>query len=71
MSKEGQEKFVFNKQSNHPDTKPHQHRCNAHLEDFLEGILAFDLVKPFGVFLDCLRSQPGQEPPRYQPKDKQ
>ncbi|KAI8079120.1 uncharacterized protein B0P05DRAFT_587337 [Gilbertella persicaria] len=64
MSEDKQKPFVFNKHSDTPDTKPHQHRCNGHLEDALEGLLAFDIIKPFGVFFEC------QEPPRYKPNQK-
>ncbi|KAL9539013.1 hypothetical protein MBANPS3_010521 [Mucor bainieri] len=68
MSNENQDDtFVFNKHSNSPDTQPHQHRCNGHLEDVLEGLSQWpmDVAKPFGLFLSCLKSQPGQEPMRY------
>ncbi|CEP20120.1 hypothetical protein [Parasitella parasitica] len=68
MSKDNQNNsFVFNKHSNTPDAQPHQHRCNGHLEDVLEGLSQWplDVSKPFGLFLSCLKSQPGQEPARY------
>ncbi|KAJ3115575.1 hypothetical protein HDU96_000399 [Phlyctochytrium bullatum] len=42
------------------------HRCNGHMEDFLIGItsLPLDVVRPFGLFLKCMWSNPGEEPPR-------
>ncbi|ORY96191.1 hypothetical protein BCR43DRAFT_524329 [Syncephalastrum racemosum] len=60
--------FPFNKHSDGPsDARQRPHRCNAHLEDFLEGLSTWpmDVAGPFKVFLQCLRSKPGQEPPRY------
>ncbi|RCI04321.1 hypothetical protein CU098_012944 [Rhizopus stolonifer] len=62
-------KFSLNKHSEANHAKPEQHRCNAHLEDVLEGVTKWplDVAKPFGVFLECLRSQPGNEPDRYKP----
>ncbi|KAI8991051.1 hypothetical protein BDF20DRAFT_842384 [Mycotypha africana] len=65
-------KFEFNKHSNTSKRKPQQHRCNGHLEDVLEGLTQWplDVAKPFGLFLTCLRSQPGQEPPRYKHHEK-
>ncbi|KAI8978937.1 hypothetical protein BDB01DRAFT_798640 [Pilobolus umbonatus] len=65
MSKE--EGFVLNRHSNSPSRKKEEHRCNQHLEDVLEGVSQWpmDVSKPFSIFLQCLRSQPGQEPARY------
>ncbi|KAI9247934.1 hypothetical protein EDC94DRAFT_570318 [Helicostylum pulchrum] len=60
--------FVFNKHSEkNPNGQQVQHRCNGYLEDVLEGVSQWpmDIAKPFSLFLSCLRSQPGQEPPRY------
>lgn len=67
-NEQSKDTFVFNRHSDKKvDPKPRQHRCNGHLEDFLDGISQWpmDVSKPFGVFLDCLKSQPGQEPARY------
>lgn len=60
MSKD--DTFQFNKHSNAPSTAPQQHRCNGHLEDVLEGVSQWpmDVSKPFGIFLNCLRSKPGK-----------
>ncbi|KAI8890536.1 hypothetical protein K501DRAFT_206536 [Backusella circina FSU 941] len=62
--------FPLNKHSDKPTQKPKQHRCNAHLEDVLEGVSQWpmDVSKPFGIFLECLKSKPGQEPERYNKK---
>lgn len=62
MPGEEGKKFTLNKHSEAPSTKPEQHRCNAHLEDLLEGLSKWpmDVSKPFSVFLQCLRSQPGK-----------
>ncbi|KAI9495007.1 hypothetical protein BDB00DRAFT_815458 [Zychaea mexicana] len=54
----------FNKHSNGPSDTPQQpHRCNGHLEDVLVGLSSWpmDVSKPFGVFLQCLKSQPGNK----------
>eukprot|EP00298_Acanthocystis_sp_HF-20_P005616 c15724_g1_i1.p1 GENE.c15724_g1_i1~~c15724_g1_i1.p1 ORF type:complete len:103 (+),score=37.40 c15724_g1_i1:329-637(+) len=47
-----------------PLLKPH--RCNDHLQDFLDGFFEwpFNVGKPGAVYLSCLRSNAGQEPPR-------
>ncbi|KAI9253401.1 hypothetical protein BDA99DRAFT_519672 [Phascolomyces articulosus] len=58
----------FNKHSTGPsDAAPQPHRCNGHLEDVLEGVSSWpmDVAKPFSLFLQCIKSQPGQEPVRY------
>ena len=58
-----QTKFVFNRHSDKIETpKPHQHRCNGHLEDVLDGVSQWpmDVSKPFGIFLDCLKSNVGR-----------
>ena len=52
----------FNKHSTgSSDSRAQPHRCNAHLEDVLEGLSTWpmDVSKPFGVFLQCIKSQPG------------
>ncbi|KAI9282619.1 hypothetical protein BY458DRAFT_531055 [Sporodiniella umbellata] len=68
MSEDGK-KFVLNRHSEGTQEKPKQHRCNAHLEDVLEGLSKWpmDVTKPFGAFLSCLGSKPGNEPERYKP----
>lgn len=62
MSKDEDKGFVLNKRSEAPSSKPQQHRCNGHLEDLLEGLTKWpmDVSKPFNVFLECLKSQPGK-----------
>ncbi|KAI8148340.1 hypothetical protein BJV82DRAFT_663719 [Fennellomyces sp. T-0311] len=58
----------FNKHSEGPNNAgPQPHRCNGHLEDVLVGLSSWpmDVAKPFGVFWQCIKSQPGQEPVRY------
>ncbi|KAI9353945.1 hypothetical protein BD770DRAFT_347644 [Pilaira anomala] len=65
---ERSDSFVFNKHSEtNPNGKQTQHRCNPYLEDVLEGLSQWpmDVAKPFSIFLSCLKSQPGQEPTRY------
>ncbi|CDH52947.1 predicted protein [Lichtheimia corymbifera JMRC:FSU:9682] len=60
--------FPLNKHSSGPSNRGAKpHRCNGHLEDLLEGLSTWPLnvSKPFSVFLECMRSKPGQEPPRY------
>jgi hypothetical protein len=66
------DKFPFNKHSETPNSKPQQHRCNAHLEDVLEGLSQWplDVSKPFSVFLSCLKSQPGNIHYRSEQMDK-
>ncbi|KAI8059464.1 hypothetical protein BC940DRAFT_313738 [Gongronella butleri] len=61
--------FQLNRHSNAPSQAPHAHRCNNHLEDVLKGLSSWplDVSQPFHRFLDCLKSQPGNEPPRYDP----
>ncbi|CAO3631384.1 unnamed protein product [Cunninghamella echinulata] len=61
------EGFTFNQQSNAPSKAPEPHRCNAHLEDVLKGLSMWpmDVSAPFSVFLECLKSKPGNEPPLY------
>ncbi|KAI9018662.1 hypothetical protein CLU79DRAFT_759772 [Phycomyces nitens] len=61
--------YSFNKHSTAPNTESKPHRCNGHLEDVLTGVskLPMDFAKPFSAFLSCLKSTPGQEPPRYVP----
>ncbi|KAI7908273.1 uncharacterized protein BX663DRAFT_493630 [Cokeromyces recurvatus] len=72
MSNDEKDKFIFNKHSDASNKTPKQHRCNSHLEDVLEGLSQWPLnvSEPFSLFLACLRSQPGQEPPRYQELDR-
>ncbi|ORX49139.1 hypothetical protein DM01DRAFT_1409603 [Hesseltinella vesiculosa] len=66
MSSE-ESRFPLNKHSNAPSQAPHSHRCNDHLEDVLKGLSKWpmDVAGPFQVFLQCLKSTPGEEPPRY------
>jgi hypothetical protein len=61
--KESSSSFPLNKHSDKPTQKPKQHRCNAHLEDVLEGLSQWpmNVSKPFGAFLDCLKSKPGKK----------
>ncbi|KAI7860530.1 hypothetical protein BDC45DRAFT_454957 [Circinella umbellata] len=64
----------FNKHSTgSSDSQAQPHRCNAHLEDVLEGLSTWpmDVAKPFGVFWQCIKSQPGQEPLRYSQQKQQ
>jgi len=46
---------------------PKPHRCYPHLEDVLVGLNKWpvEFSKPFGVFWECMKSEPGQEPERY------
>lgn len=43
-----------------------RNRCDYHLEDFIQSV--FDgktpLFKTLKVYISCLRSKPGEEPPR-------
>ncbi|KAI8341639.1 hypothetical protein BC941DRAFT_414062 [Chlamydoabsidia padenii] len=61
------EGFPFNHHSNTPSRAPQSHRCNEHLEDVLKGLSTWpmDVAAPFHVFLSCLKSKPGEEPPLY------
>jgi hypothetical protein len=64
QQKDDSNRFVFNRHSDKKvHARPQQHRCNGHLEDVLTGISQWplDVSKPFGVFLDCLKSQPGND----------
>lgn len=64
-----QSSFPLNTQSTGPaDTKARPHRCNDHLEDLLQGLMSWpmDVAKPFAVYWECLKSQPGiREQGRY------
>lgn len=60
---QSKESFVFNRHSDKVENpKTHEHRCNGHLEDVLEGMSQWplDVSKPFGLFLDCMKSKPGK-----------
>ena len=56
---------------NHPrfqTAKPH--RCNAHLEDAIDGLMGGQLTwkewrQTMGIFFTCVRSEEGKEPPRF------
>lgn len=68
MSNDDQSKndtgFVFNRKSDKKvNPKAQKHRCNDHLEDVLTGLSTWplDVTKPFSIFLDCLKSQPGND----------
>ncbi|KAJ2230898.1 hypothetical protein H4R99_002392 [Coemansia sp. RSA 1722] len=46
-----------------PHLRPH--RCDKHLQDFLDGIFYGDFWGPAKVYFRCLGSKQGEEPDRY------
>ncbi|KAJ2882415.1 hypothetical protein GGI21_002391 [Coemansia aciculifera] len=46
-----------------PHLRPH--RCDKHLQDFLDGIFLGEIWQPARVYFSCLRSNQGEEPERY------
>ncbi|KAJ1823059.1 hypothetical protein GGH91_001051 [Coemansia sp. RSA 2671] len=49
-----------------PHLRPH--RCDQHLQDFIDGIFLSEAWEPARVYFRCLRSKPGEEPERYKLK---
>ncbi|TPX67089.1 hypothetical protein SpCBS45565_g03992 [Spizellomyces sp. 'palustris'] len=48
-------------------SQPRPHRCNDHLEDFIVALTTWpmqDVPSTFNIFWQCMRSEPGNEPPR-------
>ncbi|KAJ2779814.1 hypothetical protein GGI15_003755 [Coemansia interrupta] len=48
-----------------PHLRPH--RCDKHLQDFLDGIFAGEFWQPAKIYFRCLGSKQGDEPERYRP----
>ncbi|KAJ1725616.1 hypothetical protein LPJ53_000286 [Coemansia erecta] len=46
-----------------PHLRPH--RCDKHLQDFLDGIFAGEFWQPAKIYFRCLGSKQGDEPERY------
>ncbi|KAJ1653890.1 hypothetical protein GGF44_002442 [Coemansia sp. RSA 1694] len=46
-----------------PHLRPH--RCDKHLQDFLDGIFLGEIWQPARVYFRCLGSKQGEEPERY------
>ncbi|KAJ2612894.1 hypothetical protein H4S08_002484 [Coemansia sp. RSA 1365] len=49
-----------------PHLRPH--RCDSHLQDFLDGIFLGEAWESAKVYFTCLKSKQGQEPERYKLK---
>lgn len=45
-----------------PKRKPH--RCALHLDDLLTSMANFGFRVPFKIYMRCIVSKPGSEPPR-------
>ncbi|KAG0257297.1 hypothetical protein DFQ27_005203 [Actinomortierella ambigua] len=43
------------------------HRCAKHLEDLLNAMVSFEVNNQFQIFVDCMKAEPGNEPPRQPP----
>ncbi|KAJ1878784.1 hypothetical protein LPJ66_011820 [Kickxella alabastrina] len=52
-----------------PHLRPH--RCDKHLQDFLDGIFFGEFWAPAKVYFRCLGSKQGEEPERYTPQTDQ
>ncbi|KAI8322309.1 hypothetical protein GQ54DRAFT_150957 [Martensiomyces pterosporus] len=46
-----------------PHLKPH--RCDKHLQDFLDGLFLGEVWAPAKTYFKCLGSKQGEEPERY------
>ncbi|KAJ2394185.1 hypothetical protein GGI05_002149 [Coemansia sp. RSA 2603] len=46
-----------------PHLRPH--RCDKHLQDFIDGIFAGEFWQPAKIYFRCLGSKQGDEPERY------
>ncbi|KAI9505641.1 hypothetical protein GGI25_004620 [Coemansia spiralis] len=49
-----------------PHLKPH--RCDKHLQDFIDGIFLGEIWEPAKVYFRCVGSKLGEEPERYKLK---
>ncbi|KAJ1954577.1 hypothetical protein DL89DRAFT_123403 [Linderina pennispora] len=49
-----------------PFLKPH--RCDKHLQDFLDGLFLYEAWEPCKIYFKCLGSKMGEEPERYKLK---
>ncbi|KAJ9079051.1 hypothetical protein DSO57_1039540 [Entomophthora muscae] len=54
-----------------PRKMPKPHRCNNHMEDFIQGMFyePREIYEPFKVWLKCVQSEEGQEPTRFSLKN--
>ncbi|RHZ55440.1 hypothetical protein Glove_415g10 [Diversispora epigaea] len=48
---------------------PGPHRCYSHYKDIGNGLLSdpLEFIKPFSIFWRCIKSEKGNEPPRWRP----
>ncbi|KAG0234682.1 hypothetical protein BGW42_006302 [Actinomortierella wolfii] len=50
-----------------PSEKVKPHRCAKHLEDMLNAMANLEVDNQFQIFVDCMKAEPGNEPPRQPP----